>query len=84
MGERRKLTRTRVRASARIIFDDQSALECTVRDLTMLGAGIETANDLAHCFPNFDLTFDGARSLRHCRLVWQKLNRIGVKFVERS
>ena len=34
--------------------------------------------------PHFDLTFDGARSLRHCRLVWQNLNRMGVEFVERG
>ena len=84
MLERRNLTRTQVRAAARIIFDDQSAVECTVRDVTMLGAGIETAHELAHCFRNFVLTFDGARSLRHCRPVWQKMNRMGVKFVERA
>jgi hypothetical protein len=84
MGERRKLTRTRVRAPAQIILDDKPVVECTVRDLTISGAGIETAYDFTHCSRNFDLTFDSARSLRHCRLVWQKPNRIGVEFVERA
>lgn len=84
MIERRKLTRTRVHATARMIFDDQSAVECTVRDLTALGAGIDTTGALAHCTRNFDLTFDGGRSLRPCRLVWQTSNRMGVEFIERT
>ena len=84
MRERRNLTRTRVQAAARIILDDKSAVECTVRDLTTLGAGIETTNELRYKSRHFDLTFDGARSLRHCRLVWQNLNRMGVEFVERG
>lgn len=84
MVDRRKLTRTQVRVAARIIFDDRSVLDCTVHDLTTLGAGVESSHDLTHCSGNLDLTFDGARSLRHCRLVWQKLNRMGVQFVERA
>lgn len=84
MLERRRLTRTRVQVAAQMIFDDQFAVKCTVRDLTTLGAGIEIVDDLAHCPFNFVLRFDGARSLRPCRLVWQKSKRIGVEFVERA
>jgi PilZ domain len=83
MLERRSLTRTQVHAAARIILNDGSAVDCAVCDLTMLGAGIVTAHDVA-CSRSFDLTFDRARSLRHCQVVWQKLNRLGVKFVERG
>jgi hypothetical protein len=82
--ERRKLTRTRVLAAARIILDDSSMVSCTVRDLTTLGAGIETAQTFCIVdFPhNFDLRFDGAQSLRSCQLMWRAFNRMGVKFVE--
>jgi PilZ domain len=82
MLERRRLARTRVQAVAQIILDDNSAVECTVRDLTALGAGITTTRELACSSRTFDLTFDRARSLRHCRVIWQKMKRIGVKFVE--
>lgn len=81
MRERRNLTRTRVEAGAQMILADHSTVDCTVRDLTTFGAGIETANELADCSPRFDLKFSGARSLRHCQLVWQTLNRLGVRFV---
>jgi hypothetical protein len=29
----------------------------------------------------FELTLDGGRSIRPCRRVWQKLDKIGVEFI---
>jgi len=80
MRERRKLARTQVQAAAQLIIDVNSVVDCTVHDLTSAGAGIETAD--AQVFPHqLALTFDHARTLRHCRVVWQNQNRLGLKFV---
>jgi hypothetical protein len=83
MLERRKIQRTIVMASARIIFEDASSIDCTVRDLTVAGAGILTAPILG-ISDHFDLTFDGARSLRPCRVIWRQRDRMGVEFLRAS
>ena len=80
MLERRRFQRTSVMARARIILEDSSSIDCTVRDLTVAGAGILAAPPSA-LSDRFDLTFDGARSLRPCRLIWRKHDRMGVEFL---
>ncbi len=89
MQERRRVTRTRVMTPAQIIFSDTSAFNCTVRDLTTLGAGLEAnfvcSDGRIESVPfRFDLTFDGVRSVRACQLVWRISNKMGVKFVNGS
>jgi hypothetical protein len=56
-------------------------LDCFVRDITSLGARLE--------FPgppvlpaNFGLTFDNARTVRACHLIWRIANEVGVTFEE--
>jgi hypothetical protein len=80
MQEHRRFHRTRVTARAQIILRDSSIIECAVHDLTLVGAGISAA-PMSNISDRFDLTFDGARSLRPCRLVWRKLDQIGVEFI---
>ncbi len=79
MQERRKITRTRVLKGAKLLLGKSSVRDCVVRDLTNAGAGVEVPNtiDLPEAL---DLTFNGGRSLRSCRLVWRKINKTGVKF----
>jgi PilZ domain len=83
MLERRKIQRTYVMACARIILEDASSFDCTVRDLTVAGAGILGA-PMSGISDRFDLTFDGARSLRPCRLIWREHDRMGVEFLRTS
>jgi hypothetical protein len=83
MLERRKFQRTQVMARARIILEDSSIIDCTVRDLTVAGAGI-LATPMTDISDRFDLTFDGARSLRPCRLIWRTRDRLGVEFLQAS
>jgi hypothetical protein len=83
MLERRKIQRTFVMTRARIILEDSSSIDCTVRDLNIAGAGILGA-PISGISDRFDLTFDGARSLRPCRLVWRKHDRMGVEFLRAS
>ena len=80
MQERRKITRTRVLKGAKFLLGNSSVRDCVVRDLTNIGAGVEVPNtiDLPEAL---DLTFNGSRSFRRCRLVWRKISKTGVEFV---
>ena len=79
MQERRKITRTRVLKGAKFLLGKSSVIDCVVRDITNVGAGVDVPNtiDLPEAL---DLTYDGGRSFRGCRRVWRKLNKIGVEF----
>jgi PilZ domain len=80
MQERRKITRTRVLKGATFLLKNSSVRDCVVRDLTNAGAGVEVPNtiDLPVAL---ELTFDGGRSFRRCRLVWRKISKTGVQFI---
>jgi hypothetical protein len=80
MLERRKVTRTRVVKGAKMLLGKLSAIDCVARNLTNNGAGLEvpSANDLPE---RLDLTLDAGHSIRPCRLVWRKSNRVGVEFL---
>ena len=80
MQERRKRPRLRVLKSAKLVLRKSSVFDCVVRDLTNVGAGIEIPNtiDLPEVL---EMTFDGGRSIRPCRLVWRTFSRTGVEFL---
>jgi hypothetical protein len=80
MVERRELARTRVRRDV-LIFkpDSASAIEGTVRNLTAKGAGLSVpATPVAT--PTFEMSFDSGRTMRPCRVIWQREDEIGVVF----
>jgi hypothetical protein len=83
MQECRTIQRTQVLVVARIILEDSSVVDCAVRDLTSIGAGIEIP-DIGELPKTFALTFDAGHSLRPCRLVWREVNRMGVEFLGRE
>jgi hypothetical protein len=80
MLERRRLTRTRALTAAKIIASPHSRLyDCLVRDISTFGAGLEILG--AVTLPGiFELTFDSARTLRVCRLIWRDSECMGVQF----
>ena len=81
MKDRREITRTRVKRNVKVIIADRvPPFTCTVRDLTTKGAGlsIPTTQSLP---TTFELSFDLFRTMRHCRMVWQRKLEIGVAFV---
>ena len=80
MVERRRLPRHVVLKPAKVGFDDQNSLvDCTVRNLTSDGACLEFAAPLQA--PDlFELSFDNFRSARVCRVAWRQTSRIGVCF----
>jgi hypothetical protein len=81
MSERRKVPRLRVLKGVKIVLGTSSVLDCIVRDLTNIGARISITNALD--LPEVvDVTFDGGRTFRPCRLAWRTLDETGVEFLE--
>jgi hypothetical protein len=65
---------------AKIILNDQASLfDCTVRDLTNVGASVHVPSTMG--IPDvFALSFDCGRSSRQCRVIWRAKHQIGVSF----
>ncbi len=80
MDERRRVQRTRVLKAAKIIINDRaSVFDCTVRDITNLGACLQLSSSVG--IPNsFDLIFDSIHSSRLCHVKWRTVDKLGVSF----
>ena len=78
MSEKRVASRRRALKSAFIIIAEHAPkLECTVRNISETGAGLQVSTTIG--IPkNFDVVIDGIR--RHCRSVWRTDTKIGVAF----
>jgi hypothetical protein len=82
--ERRRTIRTRVARPAKFVVGgrhDMSLIDCTVLDITSLGACLQLERTLPSRSNEFALSFDAAHTLRPCRLVWQTQARLGVEFL---
>ena len=74
---RRKTPRFRTLKGAQILLAGVS-IKCVVRNLSQTGAKLEVHDPVPE---SFELIFDSNQARRHCRVVWQKENYIGVKFI---
>jgi PilZ domain len=80
--ERRRLPRHAVLKSAKIVFNHQSSLiDCTVCNLTSDGACLLFATKIPAA-ESIKLSFDNFRSIRTCRVAWQKIDSLGVCFCD--
>lgn len=80
MQERRRIPRTKVQKSAKVVIDSLSGfVPCTVRDISTLGACIEFSFAL-QVPDKFVLSFDSFRSARMCCVRWRAEQRVGVAF----
>ena len=78
MQERRRIHRTRVFKAAKL-FGHACTTDCVVWDISAVGARLVLVSTAA--IPGtFDLSFDSARTLRACRVVWRSPMEIGVQF----
>jgi hypothetical protein len=65
---------------ARLIpADGGTVLPCTVRDISLTGARLETVEPV-EADQRFNLHFDGSDETYLCRVVWRKENQVGVVF----
>jgi hypothetical protein len=80
MQERRRLGRSRVLKSAKIIIGASSVVDCVVRNVTNGGARVDLDNTID--LPDaIDVTFDRGRTVRRARLAWRTLTAAGLQFV---
>jgi PilZ domain len=80
MQERRRIHRTLVFKAAKL-FGHAYTADCVVLDICAHGARLVLVSTL-RISETFDLSFDGARTLRSCRVVWRTPMEMGVQFPE--
>jgi len=74
----RAAPRQRVLKSGVIEFNG-GTIDCVVRNLSQTGAALEVATPVG--IPaEFNLLMSGDRAHQHCKVVWRKDKRIGVRF----
>lgn len=78
MEERRRTQRQRVLKAGTISFGGAS-IDCTIRNLTLLGASLNVASPVG--IPDkFVLIVRSDDTTRQCIVVWRKEKQIGVAF----
>ena len=80
MDDSRRTTRTLVLKGGIIILKNRSStLSCVARNLTNSGACLDVESTVG--IPaEFELSFDGGRSGRACRVTWRREDKLGVEF----
>jgi hypothetical protein len=81
MQDQRRVKRTQMLKSGKIITAESAvAIDCVVRDLTNLGAGlrISPGESVPDCF---ELIFDSRLFSRTCQVRWKHNDRLGVEFL---
>jgi hypothetical protein len=78
MQERRESAGSRVLESAKP--SKSSIAPCVVRHVSKVGARIEVPSSF-DVPDTFNMTFDGGRTIRPCRLVWRSFNEMTVEFL---
>jgi len=79
-AEHRVAPRRRVLKSAKIVFDDWRAIDCTVRDMSETGARIQVGG--AHTLPHkFRLLMISENTIRPVQIAWKHNDTLGVAFL---
>jgi hypothetical protein len=77
--ERRAQPRHRVLKGGRLSFHDGSGIDCTVRNISPIGAGVDLDNP-ADLPESFTLLVESEHLMRRCHAVWHNEKRIGIAF----
>jgi hypothetical protein len=82
MLERRALERIAINQPAMLCVDGiRGCHPCLVVNFHNDGAKLHSPTHHAAAF-KFDLSLDGFKTTKHCRVVWRNGNTCGVKFVD--
>jgi len=80
MEEHRAAQRRRVLKAGTISFGGGGAISCTVRNLSGTGAALDVESPVG--IPDLlTLSIEAEQGSRHCKVVWRKEKKIGVRFV---
>jgi hypothetical protein len=78
--ERRREPRHRTLKSGHIAFNRAGTIDCRVRNLSPLGAGLEVTSQIG--IPDeFMLLVEHGGINQRCRVVWRNATQLGVEFV---
>ena len=84
MRERRALDRIEINQLALLHIDGiRGSYPCLVLNFHSNGAMLRSSTHHTAAF-KFDLSLDGFKTTKHCRVVWRNGNTCGVKFVDQS
>ena len=84
MIERRALERIEINQAAMLHLDGiRGIYPCMVMNYHHHGAKLYCSTFHIVAF-EFDLSFDGFKTMKHCHVVWRDRNSCGVEFVDRS
>jgi hypothetical protein len=84
MFERRALQRIEINQPALLHVDGiRGCHPCLVGNFHSDGAMLHSPTHHTAAF-KFDLSLDGFKTTKHCRVVWRNGNACGVKFVDQS
>ena len=84
MRERRAMARLEINQLALLHLDGvRGYYPCSVLNCHRDGAMLHSSTHHTAAF-NFQLSLDGFKTTKHCRVLWRNGNTCGVKFVERS
>ena len=82
MRERRALERIEINQLALLHLDGvRGFYPCRLLNFHRDGAMLHSSTHHAAAF-KFDLSLDGFKTTKHCRVVWRNGNTCGVKFVD--
>ena len=79
MQERRRLHRQRTFKGGAIIFGTAPMVDCTIRNLTEAGAGLEIGAQ-ASVPDRFTLLIKPEGRKRVCQVIWRQSGQVGVRF----
>ncbi len=80
MQERRRAARHRTFKGGAIIYGTAPLIDCTIRNMTEIGAGLEVSAQAA-VPERFTLLIKPEGRKRNCHVVWRQSGKIGVEFV---
>jgi hypothetical protein len=84
MFERRAIKRIAINQLALLHVDGiRGCHPCLVGNFHSDGAMLHSSTHHTAAF-KFDLSLDGFKTTKHCRVVWRNGNTCGVKFVDKS
>jgi uncharacterized protein YceH (UPF0502 family) len=79
-SENRSHSRVRALMAGRIVFNKgRSSVDCVVRNITDAGAKL-SVSAAANVPDQFELVLPHKRATRRARLIWRRLDEIGVAF----
>lgn len=78
--EKRRLHRTTISHSGKVLIRGETVYDCTVHNVTGLGVCIELAFEIHKLPETVDFSFDNFRTMHSCKIIWRENTLAGIAF----